>query len=239
MAILTRCCFMCNVRDGTLVIGITCIVCRVLASVACVVLLVSYTQEGGAEQGSTVKYKLTSLKLLLPDNLLVVLFSGFLVIGLVKNRRYYLIPWIVWVSASCIILIILWCLRAIIAIKDQAKQAFESTMVSCLKEVKGDTQDVNQLKQAVCGTPVLRKKFLECFKNDLAGALVENTIFNHQIRSKGREILKRALRLIHNLGYTAHTAHLFEMHKITKTFDMYPLRLIHAYTKETKKGYDN
>ncbi|KAH6921374.1 hypothetical protein HPB50_027647 [Hyalomma asiaticum] len=35
------------------------------------------------------------------------------------NRRYYLIPWIVWVSASCIILIILWCLRAIIAIKDQ------------------------------------------------------------------------------------------------------------------------
>ncbi|XP_077551398.1 uncharacterized protein LOC144165165 isoform X3 [Haemaphysalis longicornis] len=208
MAILTRCCFMCNVRDGTLVIGITCIVCRVLASVACVVLLVSYTQEGGAEQGSTVKYKLTSLKLLLPDNLLVVLFSGFLVIGLVKNRRYYLIPWIVWVSASCIILIILWCLRAIIAIKDQvitdiillgaalglfsfqAKQAFESTMVSCLKEVKGDTQDVNQLKQAVCGTPVLRKKFLECFKNDLAGALVENTIFNHQIRSKGREILR-------------------------------------------------
>ncbi|XP_072143128.1 uncharacterized protein [Dermacentor andersoni] len=95
------------------------VVCRVLASVACVVLLASYTHEHGAEPGGTLRYNMTSLKLLLPDNLLVVLFSGFLVIGLVKNRRYYLIPWIVWVSASCIILIILWCLRAIIAIKDQ------------------------------------------------------------------------------------------------------------------------
>ncbi|XP_075543128.1 uncharacterized protein LOC142576737 isoform X2 [Dermacentor variabilis] len=119
MAILSRCCFVCSVRDGTLVIGITCIVCRVLASVACVVLLASYAHEHGAEPGGTLRYNMTSLKLLLPDNLLVVLFSGFLVIGLVKNRRYYLIPWIVWVSASCIILIILWCLRAIIAIKDQ------------------------------------------------------------------------------------------------------------------------
>ncbi|XP_075747175.1 uncharacterized protein LOC119167773 isoform X1 [Rhipicephalus microplus] len=119
MAILSRCCFVCSVRDGTLIIGITCIVCRVLASIACVVLLASYAQENNAEQGGTVRYNLTSLKLLLPDNLLVMLFSGLLVIGLVKNRRYYLIPWIVWVSASCIILIILWCLRAIIAIKDQ------------------------------------------------------------------------------------------------------------------------
>ncbi|XP_075543030.1 uncharacterized protein LOC142576684 isoform X1 [Dermacentor variabilis] len=75
-------------------------------------------------------------------------------------------------------------------LEEDAKQAFESTMVSCLKEVKGDTQDVNQLKQTVCSTPVLKRKFLDCFKNDLAGALVENTIFNHQIRSKGREILK-------------------------------------------------
>ncbi|XP_037514666.1 uncharacterized protein LOC119391038 isoform X1 [Rhipicephalus sanguineus] len=75
-------------------------------------------------------------------------------------------------------------------LEEDAKQAFESTMVSCLKEVKGDTQDVDQLKQAVCATPVLKRKFLECFKNDLAGALVENTIFNHQIRSRGREILK-------------------------------------------------
>ncbi|XP_070386225.1 uncharacterized protein [Dermacentor albipictus] len=119
MAILSRCCFVCSIRDGALVIGITCIVCRVLASVACVVLLTSYAHEHGAEPGGTLRYNMTSLKLLLPDNLLVVLFSGFLVIGLVKNRRYYLIPWIVWVSASCIILIILWCLRAIIAIKDQ------------------------------------------------------------------------------------------------------------------------
>ncbi|KAL1418293.1 hypothetical protein MTO96_026034 [Rhipicephalus appendiculatus] len=84
MAILSRCCFVCSVRDGTLLIGITCIVCRVLASVACVVLLASYAQENDAEQGGTVRYNLTSLKLLLPDNLLVVLFSGFLVIGLVK-----------------------------------------------------------------------------------------------------------------------------------------------------------
>ncbi|XP_049270987.1 uncharacterized protein LOC119391042 isoform X2 [Rhipicephalus sanguineus] len=84
MAILSRCCFVCSVRDGTLLIGITCIVCRVLASVACVVLLASYAQENHAEQGGTVRYNLTSLKLLLPDNLLVVLFSGFLVIGLVK-----------------------------------------------------------------------------------------------------------------------------------------------------------
>ncbi|KAL3186175.1 hypothetical protein MRX96_027908 [Rhipicephalus microplus] len=57
-------------------------------------------------------------------------------------------------------------------LEEDAKQAFDSTMVSCLKEVKGDTQDVNQLKQAVCATPVLKRKFLECFKNDLAGALV-------------------------------------------------------------------
>ncbi|CAN7986947.1 unnamed protein product, partial [Ixodes pacificus] len=63
--------------------------------------------------------KLTSLKLLLPDNILVIVLSGFLVIGLLKKRRYYLIPWIVWLSASCIILIILWSLRAIIAVKDQ------------------------------------------------------------------------------------------------------------------------
>ncbi|XP_075543129.1 uncharacterized protein LOC142576737 isoform X3 [Dermacentor variabilis] len=84
MAILSRCCFVCSVRDGTLVIGITCIVCRVLASVACVVLLASYAHEHGAEPGGTLRYNMTSLKLLLPDNLLVVLFSGFLVIGLVK-----------------------------------------------------------------------------------------------------------------------------------------------------------
>ncbi|XP_075543130.1 uncharacterized protein LOC142576737 isoform X4 [Dermacentor variabilis] len=85
MAILSRCCFVCSVRDGTLVIGITCIVCRVLASVACVVLLASYAHEHGAEPGGTLRYNMTSLKLLLPDNLLVVLFSGFLVIGLVKK----------------------------------------------------------------------------------------------------------------------------------------------------------
>ncbi|XP_075747177.1 uncharacterized protein LOC119167773 isoform X3 [Rhipicephalus microplus] len=84
MAILSRCCFVCSVRDGTLIIGITCIVCRVLASIACVVLLASYAQENNAEQGGTVRYNLTSLKLLLPDNLLVMLFSGLLVIGLVK-----------------------------------------------------------------------------------------------------------------------------------------------------------
>ncbi|XP_049270982.1 uncharacterized protein LOC119391038 isoform X2 [Rhipicephalus sanguineus] len=43
-------------------------------------------------------------------------------------------------------------------LEEDAKQAFESTMVSCLKEVKGDTQDVDQLKQAVCATPVLKRK---------------------------------------------------------------------------------
>ncbi|CAN7985794.1 unnamed protein product [Ixodes hexagonus] len=122
MAILNKCCFVCNVRDGALLIGVTCIICRVVASVACVVILASYVHENGAspELAGTVRYKVTSLKLLLPDNILVIILSGLLVIGLLKKRRYYLIPWIVWLSASCIILIILWCLRAIIAVKDQA-----------------------------------------------------------------------------------------------------------------------
>ncbi|XP_077508186.1 uncharacterized protein LOC144119452 isoform X4 [Amblyomma americanum] len=141
MAIVSRCCFVCSVRDGTLLIGITCIICRVLATVACVVLLASYGQESGSEQGGTARYNLTSLKLLMPDNLLVVLFSGFLVIGLVKNRRYYLIPWIVWVSASCIILIILWCLRAIIAIKDQVY--FILVVLSHYQNMKNSSRQVS------------------------------------------------------------------------------------------------
>ncbi|XP_040354379.1 uncharacterized protein LOC121045540 [Ixodes scapularis] len=74
--------------------------------------------------------------------------------------------------------------------EEDAKQALDSTIMACLKEVKGDMQDVDDLKQAVCKTTSMRRKFLECFKNDVGGALIENSIFNQQSRSKGKEILK-------------------------------------------------
>ncbi|XP_064471070.1 uncharacterized protein LOC135385589 [Ornithodoros turicata] len=117
MAVLSRCCVVWNVRDGTLYIGIICIISRVLAAIACVAVIASYYKEPSRHVERVDK--LTFIKLLLPDNVFVVIFSALLVIGLLKNRRYYLIPWIIWMSASCIILIILWIIRSIIAIKDK------------------------------------------------------------------------------------------------------------------------
>ncbi|KAL3186368.1 hypothetical protein MRX96_028086 [Rhipicephalus microplus] len=69
----------------------------------------------GAQKALSTCGPSEALPLLLPQSDL----SDIILRIEITNRRYYLIPWIVWVSASCIILIILWCLRAIIAIKDQ------------------------------------------------------------------------------------------------------------------------
>lgn len=74
--------------------------------------------------------------------------------------------------------------------EEDAKQALDSTMNSCLKEVKSDNNDMDAVKEAVCRSPIMKRKFLECFKNDIGGALLENTIFNHQNRAKGKEVVK-------------------------------------------------
>ncbi|XP_064487678.1 uncharacterized protein LOC135399874 [Ornithodoros turicata] len=82
------------------------------------------------------------------------------------------------------------CEKKVDAMEEDAKQALGSTLVACLREVKADIKDVDQLKEAVCSNHNLKKQFLDCFREDLNSALLENTIFSHESRAKGEDALK-------------------------------------------------